>query len=95
MFRRLRSLFRARPRAGDLVTVLDGPGAGKTGTVTAVRADDVTLDIAGSDELAVDTASLRVVRRAAPSGAGAPDAGTDMDYEEARARINQLPPPML
>ena len=55
MFRSLRSLFRAKPQAGDLVTVLDGPQAGMTGTVTSVGGDDVTLDIAGSDELAVDT----------------------------------------
>ncbi len=95
MFRRLRSLFHAKPQAGDLVKVIDGPHAGKTGTVTAVRGDDVTLDLAGSDELAVEAASLRVVRRAAASAAGAADPGTDIDYEEARARINQLPPPML
>lgn len=95
MFSRLRSMFHARPQAGDLVKVIDGPHAGKTGTITSLRGDDVTLDIAGSDELSVEAASLRVLRRAAASAAGAPDAGTDIDYEEARARINQLPPPML
>jgi ribosomal protein L24 len=95
MFRRLRSLFHAGPQAGDLVRVIAGPHAGKAGTVTSVRGDDVTVDVAGSDELAVEAASLRVVRRAALSAAGAPDAGTDIDYEEARARINQLPPPMI
>jgi ribosomal protein L24 len=36
MFNRLRALFDRKPRVGDLVTVVSGPYAGKTGTISAV-----------------------------------------------------------
>ena len=95
MFRRLRALFSGKPRAGDLVTVHYGPHAGETGTVTSAHGQQATVDIGASGELTLHVGSLRLVRRAAQTDSGAPDAGTDVDYEEARARINQLPPPMI
>lgn len=36
MFGRLQALFDGKPRVGDLVTVVSGPYAGKTGTISAV-----------------------------------------------------------
>ena len=45
MFKRLRTLFDGKPRIGDLVTVLSGPHAGKTGTITAIRGDESTVYI--------------------------------------------------
>ena len=45
MFQRLRALFDGKPRVGDLVAVLDGPYAGKTGTVTAVQGAESTVYI--------------------------------------------------
>ena len=45
MFKRLRALFDGRPRVGDLVSVLDGPYAGKTGTITAIDGELSTVYI--------------------------------------------------
>ena len=95
MFSRLRALFRGQPQAGDLVTVLDGRHAGKAGTVTSLDGHHATVDLNEASDVALATSSLRVVRPAAMSPDSPPDAGTDLDYEEARARINQLPPPMV
>jgi hypothetical protein len=95
MFSRLRALFRGQPQAGDLVTVLDGQHAGKTGTVTSLDGHHATVDLNEASDVALATSSLRVARRAPMTPDARPDAGTDMDHEEARARINQLPPPMV
>ena len=92
VFSRIGSFFSAKPRAGDLVALRDGPDAGKTGTVTYARGRDVTVEFDGT-ERTVSAYSLRIVRRQ-PVPPMAPDTGVDLDYEEARARINQLPPPM-
>lgn len=45
MFERLRSLFDGKPRVGDLVTVLSGPYAGKSGTINAVDRELSTVYI--------------------------------------------------
>ena len=45
MFERLRNLFNGKPRSGDTVAVLDGPYAGKTGTVGAVKGHEFTVYI--------------------------------------------------
>ena len=92
MFRRLGTLFGRKPRAGDVVTVLDGPYAGRTGTVSAVHGMESAVYFDEWSEPRLPVQSLRVLRRGRPTEVGPPDAGTDVDYEEARARIRQIPP---
>lgn len=45
MFKRLRALLDGKPRIGDLVTVLSGPYAGKTGTIKAIDGELSTIYI--------------------------------------------------
>ncbi len=45
MFKRLRALFDGKPRVGDLVTVLSGPYAGKSGAISAVDGELSTVYI--------------------------------------------------
>jgi KOW motif len=94
MFNRLRTLFDGRPRVGDLVTVRIGPYAGKSGTVTAVEGDAATVYIDECCQPKLPHRAIRAIRagRRTPDAAPNP-AGTDEEYEMARARINQLPPP--
>ena len=92
MFARMRKLFGGKPKRGDLVTVLNGPNAGKTGTVTAISGQGVTVYIDEWSEPTLAAESLRVLRRGRPAEFGPPEAGTDVDYEEARTRIRQIPP---
>jgi len=92
MFARIRSFFRGKPKRGDLVTVLNGPDAGKTGTVTAISGQGVTVYFDEWSEPTLAVASVRVLRRGRSAEFGPPDAGTDVDYEEARTRIRQIPP---
>ena len=92
MFDQIRNLFRGKPRRGDLVTVLNGPDAGKTGTVTAISGQGVTVYFDEWSEPTLAAESVRILRRGSPAEFGPPDAGTDVDYEEARTRIRQIPP---
>ena len=92
MFERLRMVLRSKPRRGDLVTVMQGQHAGMTGTVTAVSDLGVTVYLDEWNEPTLATESLRILRRGRSTEFGSPDAGTDEDYEEARARIRQIPP---
>jgi len=96
MFQRLRALFDGKPRVGDLVAVLDGPYAGKTGTVTAVQGAESTVYIDECCQPTLNAQSLRRVRAGRGSlDPGPPEPGADEEYEVARARINQLPPPQV
>ncbi len=45
MFKKVIDRFRGEARRGDLVTVLDGPYANRTGTVVAVADDAMTVYI--------------------------------------------------
>jgi ribosomal protein L24 len=45
MFKRLRGFFDGKPRVGDLVTVLSGPYAGKSGTINAIDGQLSTIYI--------------------------------------------------
>lgn len=92
MFARIRHFFGGPPRRGDVVTVLTGPDAGKTGTVTAVSRDGVAVYVDEWSEPTLALEAVRVLRRGRPAEFGPPDAGTDVDYEEARARTRQIPP---
>ena len=92
MLRRIRALFEGRPRVGDVVTVLNGPEAGQSGTVSAISDAGITVYIDEWSETTLAAKSVRVLRRGQPSEFGAPDAGTDVDYEEACTRIRQIPP---
>ena len=93
MFSRLRTLFGGKARVGDLVTVLDGPYAGKTGAITAVDGQESTVFIDECCQPRLTDRSMRLVRRGGRSSEfGAPDAGTDEEYETARTRIRQIPP---
>ena len=98
MFERLRNLFNRKPRPGDTVAVLDGPYAGKTGTVTAVNGHESTVYIDECCQPELTEASLRRVRRVRQGRRslepGEPEPGVDEEHEVARARIDQLPPPM-
>jgi ribosomal protein L24 len=95
MFERLRNLFNGKPRPGDTVTVLDGPYAGKTGTVTPVNGHEYTVYIDECCQPQLTEASLRRVRQGRGSlEPGEPEPGVDEEHEVARARIDQLPPPM-
>ena len=95
MFRRLRALFGGKPRVGDLVTVLDGPYAGKSGTITGVDGPESTVYIDECCQPQLTEASLRRVRQGRGSlEPGEPEPGVDEEHEVARARIDQLPPPM-
>jgi hypothetical protein len=92
MLERLRMLLRGKLRRGDVVTVLSGPHAGQTGTVTGVSDADVTVYIDEWNEPTLAAQAVRTVRRGQSPEFGPPDAGTDVDYEEARTRIRQIPP---
>jgi KOW motif len=92
MFARIRNLFGSKPRRGDQVTVLDGPDAGKTGTVTAISGHGVTVYIDEWSEPTLAAESVQLLRRGHSAEFGPPDAGTDLDYEEARTRTRQIPP---
>ena len=95
MFERLRNLFNGKPRSGDTVAVLDGPYAGKTGTVGAVNGREFTVYIDECCQPQLTEASLRRVRQGRGSlEPGEPEPGVDEEHEVARARINQIPPPM-
>ncbi len=101
MFAKLRTLLGGTTRLGDVVTVLDGPYAGKSGTVTELNGQQFTVFIDECCQPKMTAASLRRVR----SGGGPrdrrslepgePEPGLDEEHEVARARINQLPPPNL
>jgi len=96
MFTRLRGLFDGKPRAGDLVTVLDGPYAGKSGTVTAVNGHEFDVYIDDCCQPQLTERSLQRVRASRRSlEPGEPEQGVDDEHEVARAHINQLPPPMV
>jgi ribosomal protein L24 len=96
MFARLRTLVSGKPRLGDMVTVLDGPYAGKTGTITAVNGHESTVYIDECCQPRLTETSLRRVRPGRRSlEPGEPEPGVDEEHEVARARINQLPPPNL
>jgi hypothetical protein len=92
MFGRLRTLLRGKPRRGDVISVLQGPHVGMTGTVTAVSGRDVTVYFDEWTEPTLAMESLRTLRRGQSGTFGPPDAGIDEDYEEARTRIRQIPP---
>lgn len=93
MFNRLRALLGGKLRVGDLVTVLDGPYAGKTGTITAAQGSETTVYIDECCQPTLTPQTLRRVRAGRGSlDPGAPEPGADEEYEVARARINQLPP---
>ena len=95
MFTRLRALFDGKPRVGDLVTVLNGPYAGKAGTITAVQPGNATVFIDDCCQPTLADESLRRTGRGRGGSSeefGPPDAGVDQDYEEARSRIRQIPP---
>ena len=96
MFGRLRAWFDGKPRVGDQVTVLDGPYAGKTGTVTLVKGHEFSLYIDECCKPQLTEPSLRRVRTNRRSlDPGEPEQGVDEEHEVARAHINQLPPPMV
>ena len=96
MFKRLRTLLGARLEVGDTVTVLDGPYAGKSGTITAVNGDEFDVYIDECCQPQLTEASLRRVRASRRSlEPGEPEQGVDDEHEVARAHINQLPPPMV
>ena len=86
------------PRSGDTVAVLDGPYAGKTGTVTAVNGHESTVYIDECCQPTLTASSLRRVGRVRQGrrslDPGEPEPGVDEEHEVARARIDQLPPPM-
>ena len=93
MFKRLRAFFDGKPQVGDLVTVLAGPYAGKTGAITAVEGQDSIVFIDECCQPRLTDKSIRLVRRGGGSSDfGPPDAGTDVEYETARTRIRQIPP---
>ena len=96
MLGRLRALLAGKPRAGDLVTVVSGPYAGKTGTITAVNGKEFTVYIDECCQPQLTASSVRRVRgnRASPQP-GKPEPGVDEEHEVARARIDQMPPPMI
>ena len=96
MFNRLRSLLGGAPQVGNQVTVLDGPYAGKTGTVTAVDGHEFSVYIDACCQPQLTEPSLRRVRADRRSlEPGEPEQGVDEEHEVARAHINQLPPPMV
>lgn len=96
MFKRLRAFIDGKPRVGDLVTVLDGPYAGKSGTITAVNGQESTVYIDECCQPRLTEASLRRLRPGRGSlKPGEPEPGVDEEHEVARARIDQLPPPMV
>ena len=93
MFNRLRAFFAGKARVGDLVMVLDGPYAGKTGAITAVDGTESTVFIDECCQPKLTDRALRLVRRGrGASEFGPPDAGVDEEYETARTRIRQIPP---
>jgi ribosomal protein L24 len=95
MFGRLRNLFNAKPRPGDTVAVLDGPYAGKTGAVAAMNGHEFTVYIDECCQPQLTEGSLRRVRQGRRSlEPGEPEPGVNEEHEVARARIDQLPPPM-
>ena len=96
MFARFRTMFSAKPRPGDTVKVLDGPYAGKSGSVTAVNGHQFTVYIDECCQPQLPEPSLRRVRASRRSlEPGEPEQGVDEEHEVARAHINQLPPPMV
>jgi hypothetical protein len=92
MFARIRQLLRRRSGVGDVVTVLTGRYAGQTGTVTAVSDAGVTVYLDEWTEPTLAAEAVRTLRRNQSTEVGPRDAGTDVDYEEARTRIRQIPP---
>ena len=96
MFARFRTMFSGKPRLGDTVKVLDGPYAGKSGSVTAVKGHEFSVYIDECCQPQLAEPSLQRVRRATRRSLepGEPGPGVDEEHEVARARINQLPPPM-
>ena len=96
MFNRLRTLLGARLQVGDLVTVLDGPYAGKPGSITAVNGQAFSVFVDECCQPQLSASSLRRVRASRRSlEPGEPEQGVDDEHEVARAHINQLPPPMV
>ena len=91
---RLRAFFRGKPRVGEVVTMLDGPNAGETGTIVGVEDDQATVYLDEWNQPTVPVRAVQRVRRARSSASDVHGAGTDVDYEEARTRIRQIPPPM-
>jgi ribosomal protein L24 len=78
MFSRLRALFGGKLRIGDRVTVLEGPYAGKTGTITAATGHEFSVYIDECCQPTLTDASLRRMRQGRGSTEiGPPDAGVD------------------
>ena len=89
-------MFSGKPRLGDTVTVLDGPYAGKPGSITAVNGQAFTVFVDECCQPQLSASSLRRVRASRRSlEPGEPEQGVDDEHEVARAHINQLPPPMV
>ena len=90
MFSRLRTLFGGKARVGDLVTVLSGPYAGKTGTISATDGELATIFI---DECCQPRLTHDAFRREW-RGRGIPGAfrkarGKDVDGEIAQMQLGQ------
>jgi ribosomal protein L24 len=84
----IRRLFSRSPRVGDLVTVLQGAYAGKTGTITAVADAGFTVYIDDCCQPVLDEAAFRREWR----GRGIPGASrkaraANVDGELARAEL--------
>ena len=78
------------------MTVLDGPYAGKTGTVTAINGNEFSVYIDECCQPQLTASSVRRVRASRGSlQPGKPEPGVDEEHEVARARIDQMPPPMV
>ena len=90
MFGRLRTLFGGKARVGDLVTVLNGPYAGKTGTISATDADlsTVYIDECCQPKLA-DDAFRREWRGRGIPGAFRKARGKDVNGEIAQMQLGQ------
>lgn len=90
LFRRFAARFGSEPREGDLVTVLEGPYAERTGTVTARDATTLTvfLDDCCQPRLAAEQVRREWRGRGIP-GAAKHARDRDMNAEEARAIINE------
>ena len=71
---------------------MDGQYAGQSGTVTAVSDAGVRIYFDEWTEPTLAAAAVHIRRRGRSAEFGRPDAGTDVDYEEARSRIRQIPP---
>ena len=90
LWRRIGARFSSEPREGDLVTVLEGQYAKRTGTVTARDATTLTvyLDDCCQPRLAPEQVRREWRGRGIP-GAAKHMRDRDMNAEEARAIINE------